>query len=138
MKATKALRRIEHIQALMSDVMERYSTRAPSIRKALQDATTAIARAKAAVSKGASSETTTNTQVKQSKQTAKSMPVLPEAKRKLSAGTPAKTYASKKAATKQTRPAKATETRALAAMAAVKKAAQKTTPAQVETKILPG
>jgi hypothetical protein len=54
MKATKVLKRLTKIEALLSDVMERYSS-APYIREALQDAKTAVTRAKKAVSGPASS-----------------------------------------------------------------------------------
>ena len=46
MKPNKALRRLTKIEELMSDVVERFSTNAPSIRKALRDAVAAVAVAK--------------------------------------------------------------------------------------------
>jgi hypothetical protein len=49
MKANKALKRLAKIEAWMSDVMERYSASAPDLRKVLQDAKAAVARAKEAV-----------------------------------------------------------------------------------------
>jgi hypothetical protein len=55
MKANKALKRLAKIEALMSDVSERYSPGASHIREALQDAMGALARVKAAVSSQASS-----------------------------------------------------------------------------------
>jgi hypothetical protein len=55
MKANKALKRLGKIEALMSDVTERYSSSASHIREALQNAKTAVARAKEVVSLHASS-----------------------------------------------------------------------------------
>src|SRR5665213_296997 len=55
MKANKALKRLAKIEALMSDVTERYSASAPHLRKVLQDAKAAVARAKEAVGLQASS-----------------------------------------------------------------------------------
>jgi hypothetical protein len=57
MKATKALKRLAKIEALISDVMERYSSSALHIREALQDAKAAFVRVKEAVSSQASSGT---------------------------------------------------------------------------------
>jgi hypothetical protein len=64
MKATKALRRLAKIEALMSDVKEKYVTLAPSIRKALQDAMVAVTVAKEAVSLEVSSGTAKTPPVK--------------------------------------------------------------------------
>jgi hypothetical protein len=50
MKATKALKRLAKIEALMSDVTEKYVTLAPAVRKALRDAMAAVTVAKEAVS----------------------------------------------------------------------------------------
>jgi acyl-coenzyme A synthetase/AMP-(fatty) acid ligase len=58
MKTNKALKRLAKIEALMSDVMDRYSASAPHIREVLQDAKAAVTRAKEAVSLQASSGTT--------------------------------------------------------------------------------
>jgi hypothetical protein len=55
MKANKAVKRLAKIEALMSDVTERYSASAPHIREMLQDAKAAVTRAKEAVSLQASS-----------------------------------------------------------------------------------
>ena len=55
MKAKKILKRIAKIEALMSEVTERYSASAPHIREVLQDAKAAVTRAKEAVSLQASS-----------------------------------------------------------------------------------
>ena len=57
MKSNKALKRLGKIEALISDVSERYSSGASHIREALQDAMAAFARVKAAVSSQASSGT---------------------------------------------------------------------------------
>jgi len=54
MKATKALKRLAKIEALMSDVTEKYVTPAPALRKALRDAMAAVTVAKEAVSLEAS------------------------------------------------------------------------------------
>jgi hypothetical protein len=58
MKATKALKRLTHVEDLMTDVMERYSAGAPDIQQNLLDAKAAVSRAKEAVSLQSSSETT--------------------------------------------------------------------------------
>ena len=49
MKTNKALKRLTKIEALISDVTERYSAGAQHIREALHEAKAAIARVKAAV-----------------------------------------------------------------------------------------
>jgi|HubBroStandDraft_4_1064222.scaffolds.fasta_scaffold224392_2 hypothetical protein len=49
MKANKALKRLTHVDDLLSDVMERYSAVAPEIRQQLLDAKAAVGRAKDAV-----------------------------------------------------------------------------------------
>jgi hypothetical protein len=58
MKANKALKRLTHVEDLLSDVMERYSADAPEIRQQLLDAKAAVGRAKDAVKLQASSEKT--------------------------------------------------------------------------------
>ena len=73
MKANKARKRLAKIEALISDVAERYSN-APHIREVLQDAKAAVTRAKEAVSFQASSGTTKNPAVKHSKLTSKAEP----------------------------------------------------------------
>jgi hypothetical protein len=84
--------------ALHSDVTERYSAGAPSIREALQDAKDAVVRAKEAVRSHLSSEAALNPGVKSSNPISKSMTGLPKAKPKVIAeGTPAKKAAPKKA-----------------------------------------
>jgi hypothetical protein len=50
MKATKALKRLAHVEDLLEDVMERYSDGTPDIRQQLLDAKAAVGRAKGAVS----------------------------------------------------------------------------------------
>ena len=67
MKTNKALKRLAKIEALISDVMERYSESAPHIREVLQDAKAAVTRAKEAVRLQASSGTTKNPPLKHSK-----------------------------------------------------------------------
>ncbi len=54
MKATKALKRLAKIEALISDVARRYSSGPAPIRKALQDAKAAVAHVKSAVGSQAS------------------------------------------------------------------------------------
>jgi hypothetical protein len=85
MKANKALKRIAKIEALMSDVTERYSASAPHIRQVLQDAKEAITQAREAVSLQASTGTAKNARVKDSKPPSKAMPEPSKPKRKLSA-----------------------------------------------------
>ena len=79
MKANKALKRLAKIEALISDMTERYSKGALYIRKALQDAKAAVARVKEAVSPS---------------QAARRAPV----KRKKAAAKPSKAKAAKKSA----------------------------------------
>jgi len=56
MKATKALKRLSHVEDLVTDVMERYSAGAADIQQKLSDAKAAVSRAKEAVSLQSSSE----------------------------------------------------------------------------------
>jgi hypothetical protein len=49
MKARKALKRLDKIEALMSDVIERFTASDPGIQEALQVAKTSVDRAKQAV-----------------------------------------------------------------------------------------
>jgi hypothetical protein len=60
MKATKALKRLAKIEASISDVVERYVTLAPAVRKALHDAMAAVVVAKEAVSLEVSSGAASN------------------------------------------------------------------------------
>jgi hypothetical protein len=55
MKASKALKRLAKIEALMSDVREKYVTLSPTIRKALRNALIAVTGAKKAVKMDAES-----------------------------------------------------------------------------------
>ena len=57
MKTNKVLKRLAKIEALISDVTERYSSGALHIREALHDAKDAVARVKAAVRSQAASGT---------------------------------------------------------------------------------
>jgi hypothetical protein len=84
MKANKALKRLTHVQALLSDVSERYSA-STSIKAALRDAKDAVARAKAGVGKDVPSGKAKKPLAKQSGPTSRAMPGLPKAKRKGSA-----------------------------------------------------
>jgi hypothetical protein len=98
MKANKALKRLARIEELMSEVTDRFTAGAPSIREALLDAKDAVTRAKEAVRLHVSS-TATNSPVKSSKPVSKSTPGLRRGKQKLSAeGTPAKKEAPKRTA----------------------------------------
>jgi len=45
MKATKALRRLSHVEELLLDVMERYSESAPEIKQQLLDAKALVGQA---------------------------------------------------------------------------------------------
>jgi hypothetical protein len=107
MKGNKALKRLAKIEALMSDLTERYSASAP-IREVLQDAKAAVTRAKEAVSLQASSGTAKNLPVKHSKLTSKAKPEFSKPKRKAGAAgsSVSKTTASKKAAVKKAASAK--------------------------------
>ena len=60
MKANKVHKRLAKIEAIISDLTERYSKGAVHIREALQDAKAAIAHVKAAVTSQASSWTAKN------------------------------------------------------------------------------
>ena len=85
MKANKALKRLAKIEALISDLAERYSTDAPLIRGVLQNARVAVTRAKEAVSLQASSGTPNNPPVEHSERTSKAKREPSKPKRKLSA-----------------------------------------------------
>jgi hypothetical protein len=77
-KANKALKRLAKIEALISDVSERYSSGASHIREALQDAMAAFARVKAAVSSQASSGTAEHPPGKPKKANATTSPATPK------------------------------------------------------------
>jgi hypothetical protein len=83
MKTNKALKRLAKIEALISDVTERYSS-APHIRETLQDAKAAVTRAKAAVSLQASSGKAKNPTVKHSKPPSKAKPEPSKSNREIS------------------------------------------------------
>ena len=106
MKANKALKRLAKIEALMSNVTERYSASAPQLRKALQDATAAVARAKEAVSLQASSRTKAvaakaDRAAKKAAPVPKTAAVKKAATRALTAKTAKKSTSKKKAAKKK-------------------------------------
>ena len=85
MKTNKARKRLAKIEALISDLTERYSVSAPRIRDLLQNARVAVTRAKEAVGLQASSGTAKNSPVTESKLISKAPPELSKPKRKLSA-----------------------------------------------------
>jgi hypothetical protein len=85
MKTNKALKRLAKIEALMSDVTERYSVSAAHIREVLQDAKAAVTRAKEAVSLQASSGTAKYPPVEHSEPTSRATPESSKTKRELSA-----------------------------------------------------
>jgi hypothetical protein len=113
MKANKALKRLAKIEALISDVTERYSAGTHHIREALHDAKDAVARVKAAVRSQATSET------------AKTSKAPPKQKRRLSA-------AGRKAIQEAAR-RRWTQTRA--ASANVNRSAKKAPPVRKETAV---
>jgi hypothetical protein len=137
MKANKALKRLAKIEALMSDVTERYSS-APHILEVLQDAKAAVIRAKEAVGLQASSGKAKNPTVKHSKPSSKAKPEPSKPKRKLSAaGRKAIIAATKKRwALKRAEAAKGAKTAAKkpAKKAAAKKTAVKAAPAKAAKK----
>ena len=61
MKANKALKRLAKIEALMSDVAERFSASAPHLREALKDLRAAVLSVKEAVKVQASAPTAKKT-----------------------------------------------------------------------------
>lgn len=94
MKANKALKRLTKIEALISDVTERYSSGALHIREALHDAKDAVARVKAAVRSQA-----TSGMAKPSKAPAKQKRRLSAAGRKAIQEAARRRWAQKRAAT---------------------------------------
>jgi hypothetical protein len=80
MKANKALKRLTKIEALISDVTERYSAGAHHIREALHEAKAAVVRVKAAVRSQPSSG-----RAKTSKAPSKKTPEPVKQKQRLSA-----------------------------------------------------
>jgi hypothetical protein len=140
MKANKALKRLTKIEALMSDVTERYSASSPHTRKVFQDAKAAVTRAKEAVSLQASAGTAKTPPVKQSKPPSKATPELTKPKRRLSAAgrkaiskAAKKRWAAKRAETEKPEPipAKKAAVKKAAARKPRKKAAK--SPGAVET-----
>ena len=84
MKTNKALKRLAKIEALISDMTERYSS-APHIRETLQDAKAAVTRAKEAVSLQKSAGKAKKSTVKHSQPPSKAKPEPSEPKRQLRA-----------------------------------------------------
>jgi len=104
MKANKALKRLAKIEALISDVMERYSSRASHLREALRDAKAAIARVTQAINSQVPSESAKRAPVKRRKAAGKKAVIkIPTAKTGKKP-TPIK-KAAKKAVAKKTVPA---------------------------------
>jgi hypothetical protein len=134
MKANKALKRLAKIEALMSDVTERYSS-APHIREVLQDAKAAVTRAKEAVSLQASSGTAKNPLVKHSKPPSKATPEPSKPKRKLSAAGRKAIIAATKERWARVRAAKAQQEKAVRKKAAGKKALAKASSARQQWKL---
>ena len=104
MKANKALKRLAKIEALISDVMERYSSRASHIREALRDAKAAIARVTQAINSQVPSETAKRAPVKRKKAAGKKAAVKTPTAKTGKKPPPIK-KAAKKAAAKKTVPA---------------------------------
>jgi len=142
MKANKALKRLNKIEALISDVTERYLARAPHIRDVLQDAKAAVTRAKEAVSLQASSGAAKNPPVMHSKPTSKATPEISKPKRKLSAAgrkaiiaATKNRWALKRAEAEKAKSAVAKK--GAPKKSAVKKAAVKAAPAKAATETAP-
>ena len=148
MKANKALKRLARIEALITDMTERYSADAPRIREALQNAKVAVTQAKETVRLQVPSGNAKKPPVKQPKVMAEAAPELSEPKRRLSAAgreaiiaatkkrwalkkaetaksTPAKTAAPKKVAVKKVARAKAVKKSAPVKKKAIKRAVAK-------------
>jgi hypothetical protein len=83
MKANKVLKRLAKIEALMSDLTNRFSGSA-HLREVLQNAKAAVTQVKKAVGSQASSEPSKDPPMKDSQATTKAPPQLPKPKRKLS------------------------------------------------------
>jgi hypothetical protein len=131
MKANKALKRLTKIEALISDVTERYSKGSLHIREALQDAKAAVARVKAAVRSQPSSGTakTSKAPAKQKRRlSAAGRKAIQEAARRRSAQKRAATANADRAAKKAAPARKKT---------AVKEAAVKTPTAKTAKKSAP-
>jgi hypothetical protein len=81
MKATKALKRLTHVEELLSDVMERYSADAPEIRQHLLDAKAAVGQAKDAVKAQVPSRTKSARKKAATKKAALKVPPAKKAKK---------------------------------------------------------
>ena len=126
MKVNKALKRLAKIEALISDLTERFSASAPGMKDLLQNARGAVIRVKEAVGLQASSGTAKNPPLEHSRAISKAPMELSKPKRRLSAaGRKAIIAATRKRwATKRAEAAKATPTTTAAPKkAAVKKVA---------------
>jgi hypothetical protein len=99
MKATKALKRLTKIEASMSDVVEKYVSLAPAVRKALQDTMAAVVIAKEALNLEVFSSAV-KIPAEQPERTSRTMPGTPKAKRKMNGGIPAQTPVLQKAPNK--------------------------------------
>jgi hypothetical protein len=100
MKANKALKRLAKIEALISDLTERYSKGALQIRGALQEAKAAIAHVKEAVSSPTSSGTAKNAPVKRKKAAVKEAAIKVSPAKTVKKSAPIKKAAKKTAAKK--------------------------------------
>ena len=102
MKANKVHKRLAKIEAMISDLTERYSKGAVHIREALQDAKAAFAHVKEAVSSQTSSGTAKNPPVKRKKAAVKKAaakaPIAKTAKKSVPIKKAAKKTTVKKAA----------------------------------------
>ncbi len=134
MKANKALKRLTKIEALISDVTERYSAGAHHIREALHEAKAAVARVKAAVKSQPSSGMAE--MAKTSKEPTKQKQRLSAAGRKAIQEAARRRWAQKRAMTANAeRPAK--KTAPTRKKPVVKKAAVKTPSAKTAKKSAP-
>jgi len=130
MKANKALKRLNKIEALISRLTERVSAGSPHIREMLGDVKAAVIRAKEAVQ--ASSGKVKNPPVKHPQPTSKATPEPSKPKRKLSAAgrkaiseATKKRWAAKKAAAKAELPIAKKATKKAAPVKAAKPPARK-------------
>ena len=104
MKAKKALKRLAKIEALISDLTERYSKGAVQIREALQDAKAAFTRVKKNISSQVSSEKAKRAPVNGMKAAVKRAAVKTPTEKIVKKSAPIK-KATKRAAAKKTAPA---------------------------------
>jgi hypothetical protein len=105
MKANKVRKRLAKIEAMISDLTERYSKGAFHIREALQNAKAAVAHAKEAVLSQVSSEKANRSPVKRKKAAVKKAAVRTPTAETAKKSAPIK-KAVKKAAAKKTAPAR--------------------------------